>query len=150
METARSNVVRNSIALLVAFGLGVLVSNPAGLFWRARFWVPAGDRATALEKLVKAEPNGANTELDNAIESDDQDLRLAAAVYLAARGDKRGVLELVKLTDAKYPGARERLDSLLLDPGSVDQYETAQEWYDATQHVIHFQPATQWSGTSVN
>ena len=150
METARSSLARNTLALLVAFAVGVLVANPAGFFWRVRFWVPAGDRVGALDELVEAEPNGAVSELTHALDSDDGALRLAAAVHLADRGDKRGIESLVALSDAKHPGAREKLESLLLDPASLDRYDSAKEWYDATHHVIHFEPAVRWSGTSVN
>jgi len=150
VDTARSNIVRNSIALLVAFALGVLISNPSAFFWRARFWVPAGDRAAALNRLIEAEPHGAETELGHALESDDASLRLAAASKLAERGDKRGIEAMVALTDAKHPGAREKLESLLIEPSSLDNYDSAQEWYDATHHVINFHPETRWSGTSVN
>ena len=83
-------------------------------------------------------------------ESDDIDLRLIAAWQLAARGDKRGVETLVALADAQHPGARERLADCLVDPDSLNQYESAAEWYAATHHVIHFQPTARWSGTSVN
>ena len=128
----------------------MLVTNPAGFVWRVRFWLPAGNRAPALAKLVDAEPGGAETELAHALESDDAELRFAAAILLANRGDKRGIATLVKLCDAKHPGASEALRNLLLDPGSLDRYDSAQEWYDATQHVIHFEPSVRWSGKSVN
>jgi hypothetical protein len=150
MDTARSNIVRNCFALLVAFAFGVLVANPSGFIWRARYWVPAGDRAAALARLVEAEPHGAESELTSALGSDDADLRFSAAVHLAGRGDKRGLAELVKATDAKYPGARDRLEASLINPEILDQYESAGEWYAATHHVLHFQPTVRWSGTSVN
>jgi len=150
METARSQLVRNTVALFVAFALGVLISNPAGFMWRVRFWIPAGNRAPALAKLVDAEPGGANTELDHALDSDDADLSLAAAVLFAQRGDRRGIETLVKLCDAKHPGAREALCEMLIEPGSLDNYETAQEWYASSRHAIHFEPTVRWSGVSVN
>jgi len=150
METARSSIARNVFALLLAFVIGVLVANPSGFFWRMRYWVPVGDRAGALKHLVEAEPGGAASELASAVESGDIDLRLIAAWQLAARGDKRGVETLVALADAQHPGARERLADCLVDPDSLNQYESAAEWYAATHHVIHFQPTARWSGTSVN
>ena len=150
MDSARSNLARNAGALLVAFAVGVLVANPSGFFWRLRFWIPLGDRTTALGKLVEAEPNGAASELASALDSDEADLRFSAAGHLSARGDKRGVETLAALADAKHPGARERLETSLLDPGSLDQYETAAAWFAATQHVIHFRQTARWSGTSIN
>ena len=150
MDTARSSLVRNALALLVAFGLGVLVANPSGFFWRVRYWIPAGDRAAALKNLAEAEPGGGASELASALESDDLNLRFIAAIHLAARGDKRGVAALAALADAKHPGARARLEDCLVNPESLDQYDTAGEWYAATKHVIHFEPTARWSGTSVN
>jgi len=150
MDTARSNLVRNALALMVAFAVGVLVANPSGFIWRVRYWIPAGDRAAALGRLVEAEPTGAGSELSSAIESDDADLRFSAAGFLARRGEKRGIAELVRLADAKYPGAREQLEGCLVDADSLEQFETAGAWYAATHHSLHFEPSVRWSGSPVN
>jgi hypothetical protein len=150
METSRSRLGRNVMALLVAFGLGVLFANPSAFVWRVRYWIPVGDRGAALDRLVRAEPTGADSELSIALESDDRVLRFVAAGHLAARGDRRGLEAIVELCDANHPGARQRLESLLLDPSTLERYASAREWYAAARYGIRFEHSSRWSGAPVN
>jgi len=148
MESARSGPLRSIVVIGVAFLVGYLVANPAGTVWRARYWMSLGDRAMMLEKLVEVEPVGAESELDHAIGSDDDGLRYTAASVLAARGDKRGLEELVKMcgegTGEGTP-SRRRIEELLEQPDRIDGYDSVREWFDSNRHILRCEHDARWT-----
>jgi len=127
------------VVLGVAFLVGYLVANPAGTVWRARYWMPFGNRTAALEHLVEVEPGGAESELSSAIDADDEGLRFVAATVLAKRGDKRGLETLVKLCgtgESAKAKPRAQLEALLDKPERLDDFDSVQEWFDSTRHTL--------------
>ena len=147
MESARPNPLRSVVIIAVAFLVGYLVANPAGTVWRAKYWMGFGDRAGALDKLVIAESDGAESELTHAIEADDAALRLRAAEALAARGDKRGIETLVALCGdgtASGTAPRKSLESLLDDPSRLEDYDSVRAWYDSMRHVLQCSQHAVW------
>jgi hypothetical protein len=148
MESARSGILRSCVVIGIAFLVGYLVANPAGTVWRARYWLSFGDRTEMLQKLVEVEPVGAESELDHALESDDQQLRFAAASELAARGDKRGLEALVAMcgkgTGEGSP-SRRRLEELLENPEHIDRFDSVREWFDSTRHILECRHDARWT-----
>jgi len=147
MESARPNALRSFVILGVAFLVGYVVANPAGTVWRARYWMPFGDRAAALEKLVAVEPVGAESELGHALEADDAKLRLAAASVLAARGEKRGLEALVMMCgdgEAEGTPPRGEIERLLEEPEEIGEYDSVKEWYEAKRHYLKCDAHAVW------
>ncbi len=145
MESARPNALRSFVIIAVAFFVGYLVANPAGTFWRARYWLPFGDRSSALASLVEVEPGGAESELSHAIETDDPALQLAAAEVLAARGDKRGLETLVALcNESEDSPPRQSLEKILDDPKRLNDFDSVKEWFDSTRHVLRCNKHALW------
>ena len=103
MESARPNALRSFVIIAVAFSVGYLIANPAGTVWRARYWLPFGDRNSALERLVEVEPGGAESELTHAIETDDPALQLTAAEETIAvqRGTLGAEVDTAHLTNTQ-------------------------------------------------
>ncbi|MHC4448801.1 MAG: HEAT repeat domain-containing protein [Planctomycetota bacterium] len=145
MESARPNALRSFVIIAVAFSVGYLIANPAGTVWRARYWLPFGDRNSALERLVEVEPGGAESELTHAIETDDPALQLTAAEALAARGDKRGLETLVALCgDAEESPPRTSLEGILDDPKRLNDFDSVKEWFDSNRHVLRCTKHALW------
>jgi hypothetical protein len=145
MESARPNALRSLLVIVVSFSVGYLVANPAGTVHRARYWMPFGDRNGALASLVEVEPGGAESELSHAIKANDPELQLTAAEVLAKRGDKRGLETLVSLCGKDEESRpRKSLEALLERPGRLDHYDSVQQWFDSTRHVLRCNKHAVW------
>lgn len=151
MESARPSLIRKIMPPLIAFSLGFVLAGPDGFVARVGYWIPGVDKIAALDRLLEAEPGGGETELAHAIASDDKDLCLHGAVLLARKGDVSGIKKLVQLCppsgDASHP-ARGALETLLVRPELINHYDSVQEWYRSTKHVLHHESEARWSSRS--
>ena len=129
MDSARPSIVRKVVPVGIAFVVGFMLANPAGFGSRVAYWMPGTNKVSALKRLMEAEPAGGATELNHAIESDDKDLRLSGARYIALKGDPRGLEIIVEMCPPSGPlthPARAVLEELIVRP--VLRFKTGSCW----------------------
>ncbi len=150
MDSARPSIVRKVVPVAVAFVVGFVLANPLGFGSRVGYWMPGTDRVSSLDRLMKAEPTGGETELNHALESEDKDLRLCAARHMARKGDPRGLEVVVELCPPSGPlshPARAVLEELVVHPESIDKFDSVQEWFRTIRPVLRFESGVAcWSG----
>jgi hypothetical protein len=101
MRRVRRAVIFLACAVLVAAGTCIALW-PRVSWWRIRYWAEPSARCIALTGLMNVTDDGGWLELRHAARSEDERLRVHAAEYLAARGDREGVRVIVDLC-YEYP-----------------------------------------------